>query len=93
MKWEPLNKEQLVDTLVDDDFLREFFIKNDIDTTFIEDNLQSLFVFKVENDNCKNCEEGRFKFVEINGKQIKFCYPEINKNHNNFIYQNYKKLV
>ena len=33
-------------------------------------------------NNCKNCEEGRFKFVEINGKQIKFCYPEINKNHN-----------
>jgi len=33
-------------------------------------------------NNCKNCEEGRFKFIEINGKQIKFCYPEINKQNN-----------
>jgi len=33
-------------------------------------------------NNCKNCEEGRFKFIEINGKQVKFCYPEVKKNHN-----------
>ena len=56
IKWEPLNKEQLVETVVDDDFLRAFFIKSDIDTTFIENNLQSLFVFKVENDKCANCD-------------------------------------
>lgn len=51
-----VNKEELVDTLVDDKDLREFFIQNDLDSNFIEENLSSLLNFKIENDHCKNCE-------------------------------------
>jgi len=102
MKWEPLNKEQLVDTLVDDDFLREFFIKNDIDTTFIEDNLQSLFVFKVENDNCKNCEGldrckqelvGQEPVIKYENNGIEFYYRDCDFSLSRRKKQNQKNLI
>lgn len=54
--WKPLNKEEILDILVEDEFLREFFIRNDLDTNFIEQNLQKLYLFKIENDKCKNCQ-------------------------------------
>ena len=85
IKWKPLNKEQLVETLVDDDFLREFFINNDIDSRFIEENLQSLFVFKVENDKCKGCEGldqckqdliGQEPIIKYENNGIEFYYRD-----------------
>ncbi len=52
----PVDKESLVDLLVEDEYLRDFFIANDLDTYFIERNLQKLLIFKQENDRCKDCE-------------------------------------
>lgn len=51
-----IDKEKLVDMIVEDQQLRDFFITNDLDTNFIEKNLSLLFNFKVENDRCENCE-------------------------------------
>ncbi|AIO19615.1 Primosomal protein DnaI [Candidatus Izimaplasma bacterium HR1] len=56
LRFKPLNKEEIVDLIVDDEYLREFFIENDLDTNFIEENLQNLFNFKIEYDKCRNCE-------------------------------------
>lgn len=56
LKFKPLNKDEIIDTLVEDEYIREFFIENDLDTNFIEENIQNLFNFKVEYDKCRNCE-------------------------------------
>lgn len=57
LKFNPLeiNKEEIVDQLVEDVYLREFFIANDLDTVFIENNLTKLLVFKNEKELCKDC--------------------------------------
>mgnify|MGYP002276486725 CR=1 FL=1 len=58
LSFEPrdINTEELVDELVEDDRLRDFFIKNDFDTDFIERHLSQLFNFKIEIDRCTGCE-------------------------------------
>ena len=53
---EPVDKDALVDQLVDDEVLRDFFINHDLDTAFIERNLSTLFNFKLELDRCQGCE-------------------------------------
>ncbi len=55
LRFKPLNKEEIVDLLVEDEYLREFFVDNDLNTNFIEENIQYLFNFKVEYDKCRNC--------------------------------------
>ena len=45
------------------------------------DNQQVRFnicTFIYSNGNCKNCNEGRFKFIDINGEKIKYCYSDLN---------------
>lgn len=51
-----INKEKIVDQLVEDRLLREFFIKHDMDTLFIENHLGPLLNYKVEADKCNGCE-------------------------------------
>jgi len=34
------------------------------------------------NGNCKNCEDGRIKFVKYNDKSIALCYPNLENNKN-----------
>jgi len=51
-----IDKEELIEQLVDDENLRSFFIENDINTTFIEKNLSKLYSYKIDNDKCFNCE-------------------------------------
>lgn len=52
----PMNKEKLIDELVEDEVLREFFIKYDLDTEYIESKLSTLFNFKLDKDKCLGCE-------------------------------------
>lgn len=52
----PMDKEQLIDQLVEDDTLRAFFIEHDLDTSFIERHLSTLFNYKMEQDRCTGCE-------------------------------------
>lgn len=89
VKWQPLNKEKLVDLLVDDDYLREFFIENDLDSNFIEVNLQNLFNYKVESDKCKNCEGldqckqdlvGQEPVIKYEDSKISYYYRDCNFN-------------
>ena len=54
-KAEVVDKEKLVDLLVDDEDLRHFFIQNDINSSFIEENLSKLLSYKIDNDKCRNC--------------------------------------
>lgn len=102
IKWKPLNKEALVETLVDDDYLRDFFIKNDIDTSFIEENLQSLFVFKVENDKCKGCEGlnrckqdlvGQEPVIKYENNRIEYYYRDCVYDLSRREKQNQKELI
>ncbi len=51
-----VDKEKIVDILVEDEVLREFFIKHDMDTLFIENHLGPLFNYVVEANKCKSCE-------------------------------------
>jgi primosomal protein DnaI len=53
---QPMNKEQLIEELVEDEVLREFFIEHDLDTDYIESKLSMLFNFKLEKDKCLGCE-------------------------------------
>lgn len=85
VEWKPLNKEQIVEVLVEDEFLREFFIDNDLDTNFIEQNLQNLFNYKVEVDKCKNCEGlnkckqdliGQEPVIKYENDKISFYYRD-----------------
>jgi primosomal protein DnaI len=55
-KKEPIETEKLIDNLLEDDVLREFFILNDLNTETIERNLSLFFNFKVEKDRCNGCE-------------------------------------
>ena len=55
-RFKPLNKDEIIDMLVEDEYLREFFVANDLNTKFIEENIQYLFNFKIEYDKCRNCE-------------------------------------
>ena len=50
-----INKEELVEQLVEDGILRAFFIKNDLDTAYIEEHLSPLLNFKIEKDKCFEC--------------------------------------
>ena len=38
----------------------------------------NICTFIYSNGNCKNCNEGRFKFIDINGEKIKYCYSDLN---------------
>ena len=51
-----VNKEALIDELVEDGVLRDFFIQNDLDTDYIEQHLSTLFNFKIEKDRCLDCQ-------------------------------------
>jgi hypothetical protein len=71
-----------------------YFLKRPIYINLLKDVIQNhdfgfeetqefninICTFIYAKNNCNNCKEGRFKFIEVNGKQIKFCYPKINKN-------------
>ena len=50
-----VNKEALIDEFIDDKDLNEFIMNNDLDSSFIEENLSTLLNFKIENDHCKSC--------------------------------------
>lgn len=50
-----LDKDKIVDLIVEDESLRKFFIKHDMDTRYIEEHIGTLFNYKVEMDRCKNC--------------------------------------
>lgn len=50
-----VNKEQIVDLLVEDKVLREFFIKHDMDTHYIENNLGPLLNYVVDAQKCNDC--------------------------------------
>lgn len=85
MRFKPVNKEEIIDLLVEDEYLREFFIENDIDTNFIEDNIQNLFNFKVEFDNCRNCEGlnkctqdliGQEPVIKYENNKVAFYYKD-----------------
>lgn len=85
IKFKPLDKEEIIDLLVDDEYLRGFFIKNDIDTNFIEDNLQNLFNFKVEFDKCRVCEGidkcsqdliGQEPVIKFENNKVAFYYKD-----------------
>jgi primosomal protein DnaI len=52
----PIDKDVLIDQLVDDDALRSFFIEHDLDTAFLERHLSTLFNYKLDKDKCKGCE-------------------------------------
>lgn len=51
-----VNKEKIVDQLVEDEVLRDFFIKHDMDTLYIEQHLGVLLNYKVESEKCLKCE-------------------------------------
>lgn len=52
---EAVNKDKIVDLIVEEEELRRFFIKYDIDTNYIEEHIGELFNYKVEKDRCKDC--------------------------------------
>lgn len=51
-----VDKEKIVDIITEDDLLTSFFIKHDLDTSYIEQNIGLFFNFKVEHDKCRNCQ-------------------------------------
>lgn len=53
---QPMNKEHLIEELVEDEVLRDFFIEHDFNTEYIEEHLSTLFNFKLEKDKCLGCE-------------------------------------
>lgn len=55
IKREPFNKDKIIDEVVEDEVLRDFFIQNDVDTNYIERHLSTLYNFKVEKDRCEGC--------------------------------------
>ena len=84
-RFKPLNKEEIVDLLVDDEYLRQFFIENDLDSNFIEENIQNLFNFKVEFDKCRACEgldkctqdlKGQEPVIKYEENKIAFYYKD-----------------
>lgn len=53
--YQRVNKEEMIDELLEDQSIRTFCIDNDLNTPFIEEHLQKLLNYKVELDKCKNC--------------------------------------
>jgi primosomal protein DnaI len=51
-----INKDDIIEDLVEDPILRGFFIKNDLDTSFIEDHLSAFLNYKLETERCTGCE-------------------------------------
>ena len=85
----PIDKEKLVEELVDDDQLRTFFIENDLDTKFIEKHLSSLLIFKTENDKCIGCTGideckqdliGRQPLIQFEKDAIEYYYKDCHFN-------------
>ncbi len=83
--YQKVNKEDIIERLLEDDKLRRFFIDNDLDARFIEGHLQKLFNHKIESERCKNCtslnecsqdmvgHEPGIRFVD---KQLQTYYKE-----------------
>jgi len=55
MKRAPFDKERIIDEVVEDEVLRDFFIQNDVDANYIERHLSTLYNFKIEKDRCNGC--------------------------------------
>lgn len=75
-KTRTIDKEKLTEILVDDNNLRSFFIKNDLDSNFIEENLSTLFNFKIENDRCVECEGLHACTQDVTGYQAALKFED-----------------
>jgi len=60
--------------------ISELIKKNDLgfnDTTLFF----TTCIYGINNGRCKNCHEGRFKYIDFNGTNIRLCFPPLeNKN-------------
>jgi hypothetical protein len=45
-----------------------------------EDFNINICTYTYSHNNCENCNAGRFNFININGHQIKYCYPQFKEN-------------
>ncbi len=54
--YQKVNKEKIIDDLMDDTLLRNFFLKHDLTSEQIENDLLTFLSFKVEQDRCQNCQ-------------------------------------
>ncbi len=55
-QYTPVNKEQIIDDLLESPILRDFFLKHDLTTDFIEENLLDFMTYKTEKNHCLNCK-------------------------------------
>lgn len=101
-RFKPINKEDIIDLLVDDEYLRKFFIDNDLDTNFIEQNIQNLFNFKVEYEKCKNCQglssckqdlKGQEPIIKIQYNKVEYSYQDCGYNLSRKEKQAQNKLI
>lgn len=51
----PVNKEKMIEELMEDTAINRFLFKNDIASDEIEMSLNRLLSYKIESDYCKNC--------------------------------------
>ena len=54
-KYEPIDKDKLVDDLMESPILRNFFIDNDLTSEYIEENLLEFMSYNKEKNNCIEC--------------------------------------
>jgi len=50
-----VNKEEIIEGLFEDPFLRTFFMENDLNSMVIEEFLSNLLAFQIEKNYCENC--------------------------------------
>ena len=51
-----IDKEEIIEGLFEDPVLSNFFVDNDLNNEIIENNLPKLLSFKIEKDNCLECD-------------------------------------
>jgi primosomal protein DnaI len=51
-----VDKEVIIETLMEDETINQFFIQNDIESDVIEASLNRLLSFQIENNHCINCK-------------------------------------
>ena len=82
-----VNKEHIIEGLIRDPFLSNFFIENDLNTDVIEENLSTLVSYKFSKDACEKCSglkkcaqdtRGLEPFLKFEDNKIKTFYKECN---------------
>jgi len=82
-----VNKEEIIEGLFEDPFLRDFFLENDLNSMVIEENLSNLLAFQNQNNLCEKCDSlkdckqdtiGLKPILKYDDDKIKLFYNDCN---------------